>query len=448
MRPKVFDLGQTSVARLFGIYFFPTLVGMLSTCVVTATDGIFVGHGVGANGLAAVNICYAPGMIIMGIGMMLGMGVSVTAAFQLSHDNIEKARANVFSALFISTLITVVLAVMVLSNLNLAVVFLGSSETLSSQVKDYLQWFAPGLMFQLWTIIGLFVIRLDGSPAYAMWCNVVPGVLNITLDYIFIFHLDMGVSGAAFATFISFMTGGVMVIVYLFRFADKLRIANVHLFRLRETAAYCYAQCKVGLSVLLGEGALGIMTYMGNLMFMKYAGDAGVGAFSVACYFAPFVFMTGNAVAQSAQPIISYNFGIGALKRVVQTERIAVGAAIICGLLITSVFVMFPRIMVSLFIDAKSAAGVIATRGLPIFAMAFVAFVFNLTVIGYFQSVGKVRLSVIFALLRGIVFIIPAYLILPSVWGINGVWLAQFVSEVLTSLTIVAFYCWNRIRAF
>lgn len=448
MKQKTFDLGQTDVLRLFRIYFFPTLVGMLSTCVVTATDGVFVGHGVGADGLAAVNICYAPGMIVMGIGMMLGMGVAVTAALQLSQGKVENARMNVRSALLVSALATVVLAIVALSNLDLTAKLLGSSETLSPQVKDYLRWFAPGLIFQLWAIIGLFVVRLDGSPAYAMWCNVVPGFLNILLDYIFIFHLNMGVKGAAFATFISFVTGGLMVLVYMFRFADKLRIVPIRSFRLREIVDYCSAQCKVGLSVLLGEGALGIMTYMGNLMFIKYAGDTGVGAFSVACYFAPFVFMTGNAVAQSAQPIITYNLGISALIRVAQTQRIAIATAIICGVLISSIFALVPRTMVNLFIDPASQAGIIAEHGLPLFALAFVAFIFNLTVIGYFQSIGKAGLSIIFALLRGVVFIIPSYLLLPWAWGINGIWLAQCVSEILTTLVIAGFYCWSRIRAY
>lgn len=153
------------------------------------------------------------------------------------------------------------------------------------------------------------MVRLDGSPGYAMGCNVIPGIMNILLDYLFIFPLDMGLKGAALATCISCFVGGMMVLGYLGVLAATLRLIRIKLSvkSLRLTLRNIGYQCKIGISALLGEATMGVLMLMGNLMFMRYMGEDGVGAFSIACYYCPFVFMIGNAIAQSAQPIISYN---------------------------------------------------------------------------------------------------------------------------------------------
>ena len=191
---------------------------------------------------------------------------------------------------------------------------------------------------------------------------------------------------------------------------------------------------------------MGVLMLMGNLMFMKYIGDDGVGAFSIACYYCPFAFMIGNAIAQSAQPIISYNYGLGNKQRVAATERLAVFSALGCGAIVTAAFVLIPGAMVSLFLNSDLPAARIAMSGFPIFSSAFVFFIFNLTAIGYFQSVEKVVPSVVFALLRGVVFLVPAFIIMPRILGNAGIWLALAVSEFLTSVAITAYYLINRFR--
>ncbi len=177
---------------------------------------------------------------------------------------------------------------------------------------------------------------------------------------------------------------------------------------------------------------------------MRYIGNDGVGAFSIACYYCPFVFMIGNAIAQSAQPIISYNYGTGSKSRVLATEKLAILAALLCGIAVTSAFVFTPSAMVHLFLDADLPAAKIAVRVFPIFSVAFIAFIFNLTAIGYFQSVEKVIPSIGFALLRGLVFLVPAFILMPMVCSETGIWLALGVSEILTSLSIIAYYLFNR----
>lgn len=448
MQRDSIDLGTVKIPRLFRLYLIPTLLGMLSLCAVTATDGIFVGRGVGSDALAAVNICIAPTMVMMGISLMLGVGSSVVSSIHLASGNVKAARLNVTQALATATLIVIIFLGLTLISIDTTGRALGSSNTLMPLVRDYMPWIFVCCLFQSWCGIGLFVVRLDGSPKYAMWCNVLPGLLNVVLDYIFIFPLQMGIKGAAIATCISCAVGGVMVMCYLLFFARTLRLIKIKMSRksLRLTLRNIGYQCKIGISALLGEATMGVLMLMGNLMFMKYIGNDGVGAFSIACYYCPFVFMIGNAIAQSAQPIISYNYGKGSKSRVIATEKLAILAALGCGLAITAAFIFTPSAMVHLFLDPDLAAAKIAVKGFPVFSVAFIAFIFNLTAIGYFQSVEKVTPSIVFALLRGLIFLVPAFILLPTILNATGIWLALGISEILTALSIVGFYIYNKGR--
>ena len=294
----------------------------------------------------------------------------------------------------------------------------------------------------MWCSVSLFIIRLDGSPKLAMMCNVIAALLTLTLGWLFIFPFGWGLMGAAFADTIGLFVGGAIGLVYLFRRADKLRFYPVKwsVKSLRLSLRNIGYQCRIGSSALLTEATLAMLMFVGNNVFMKYLGDNGVGAFGIACYYLPFVFMVGNAIAQSAQPIISFNFGLGYRDRVVATERIALLTSAVCGIIIMVAFSQFPHLLVSLFLKPDNVAARIAIEGFPYLSTAFVFFIVNLTVIGYYQSVEMVKPATALALLRGFIFLIPSFLLLPKVMGTSGIWLALCLSEILTTVSIVIMY--------
>lgn len=446
MKRDSIDLGSTHIPRLFRLYFIPTLLGMLSICVVTAIDGIFIGHGVGSDGVAAVNIAYSPMMLLVGVGLMLGMGCSVVSSIHLSRGAVKTARYNVSQALLAVSVFVMLFWILVYTFPERFAGLLGASPTLMPLVLDYILWIAPGMMFSAWSMIGLFIIRLDGKPKLAMWLNIIPCSLNAVLDYVFIFPLDMGLKGAAIATSISMAIGGIMVMIYLGRFAVTLRLIRLKLTvkSLRLALRNLGYQSRIGVSALLGEASMAVIMFMGNRVFMHYTGDDGVAAFGIACYYCPFIFMIGNAIAQSAQPIISYNFGIGRNDRVRATERLAVITAVAGGVLVTLMFVFMPNLLVALFIDPQGSAARLAIAGLPLFSAAVIFYIFNLTAIGYYQSIERATPAIAFALLRGFVFIVPSFLLMPLIAGTTGIWLALAVSEVLTATCIIIFYAVKR----
>lgn len=440
------DLSTVNVYKLFSKYFLPTLFGMLGMSAVTAIDGICVGHGVGSDGIAAINIYVPVFTIATGIGLMIGAGCSVVASIHLARGKLKAARLNVTQAVVFATIATLLPTMIIMLFPEQTALALGSSANLLPLVVDYLLWFTPALVFQAWEAIALFIIRLDGSPKYAMACSLVTSVANAVLDIIFIFPLGWGIIGAAFATAISLVLGGLMAMGYLLFMARRLRLIRIKWSRKSMTYSLRNIgyQCRIGSAGLIGELTLAVLAFIGNYVFMHYMGDDGVGAFGIACYYTPFIFMVGNATAQSAQPIISYNYGAGLINRVRQTLRLAIATAIMCGLIVTAIFVTDSRLLTGLFISLDTNAARIATNGLPLFAMSFVFYVINLTCIGYFQSIERFKPAMVFALLRGCIYLVPSFILLPKLIGANGIWLSLAASELLTTLSVAIYMATKR----
>ena len=199
MKRDAIDLGTINVFTLFKKYFIPTLMGMLSMSAVTAVDGIYVGHGIGSDGIAAINICIPLLMLFTGVGLMMGVGSSVVASIQLSKGKTKAARIHVTQALLSVTLIALVPSTLMYIWPSDTARLLGASPSLTPLVREYLLWFIPSLLFQMWCSICLFVIRLDGNPRLAMQCNVAAALISVILGWLFIFPLKWGLMGAALA---------------------------------------------------------------------------------------------------------------------------------------------------------------------------------------------------------------------------------------------------------
>lgn len=173
------DYENAPIGRLFSKIFFPTLWGMIFTALITIVDGIFVGQGVGPDGIAAVNIIAPLYMVSTGIGLMLGIGTSVVAGMQIAGENPKRASQIVSMAFAVGTAIMLLLTVIVLIFPTNVALSLGCSRELMPFALDYMCWLITGVMFLTWNCIGMMIIRLDGSPKYATMCNIIPAVLNI-----------------------------------------------------------------------------------------------------------------------------------------------------------------------------------------------------------------------------------------------------------------------------
>lgn len=440
------DFGNGKINALFRAMFFPTLVAMAFNSVLNICDGMFVGHGVGSNALAAINIVAPLFLVCTGIGLMFGIGASVIGGIRLAEGNVKGARIIMTQAYLAGAVMFGIVILGALLFTRPALDALGCIEALEQYAIDYLLWLLPGLVFFYLQCAGMMLIRLDGSPKYAMSVQVVAAVLNIFLDWYMVYPLGMGIKGASIATSLSCIVGGLMVLGYFIFFSEKLKFYRLKMSvkSLRLSLRNVGYMAKIGLATFIAELALGVTMVTGNHTFLEYLGEAGVAAYSVGCYLFPLIFSISNAVAQSSQPIISYNYGAGHIDRVRQALRIAVITACVCGLAISVGMWIGSPSLAGIFLDSSERAYTLARQGLPSLGLCALFFALNITFIGYYQSREQATRSICYMLLRGVVFLIPGFFILPKFVGISGLWLAIPVSEALTLTVIALIFVWQR----
>lgn len=435
------DYGEMRVPRLFRKLFFPSLLGLISSVLLNLADGIFVGRGVGSEALAAINIAAPVFQIATGIALMFGSGMSVVVAIHLGKGNNKAANINVTQAFTVGLLLMAAALVAINVFPHQTTMLFGGSEMLYPMVHQYIMGVSPCLMFLVVNMVGLFAIRLDGSPNYAMAVNVVAALLNIFLDWLFVFPLQWGIFGAAVATSVASGIGTLMVVFYFLRLSNQLKLYKPKFSRtaIRLTARNCGYMLRLGLPTFIAETAISCMMITGNYMFMHYLHEDGVAAFSVACYLFPMIFMFGNAIAQSSLPIVSYNYGLGKNDRIRQTLHLSAGLACVLGLLMTLIGYLLAPQIANLFIDSSSTANGYASAGLPLFLLTSLPFTLNVVLIGFLQSMERYRPATVFMLMRGFIVIIPCFILLPGALGWHGLWLAEPLSEAITLAVLLVY---------
>ena len=436
-----------SVPKLFRKLLIPTLLGMVFSAVFIITDGIFVGKGIGSDAIAAVNITAPLFLINTGVALMFGIGASVMASISLSKGKVKIARVVITQSVLVSSLLQILYSLFLFVNVEKVVLLLGSSPRLLPLTVEYVHWFSPFLVFSALLSSGLFFVRLDGSPNYAMICNVCAAVFNILGDWLFIYVLKLGMFGAALATSMGYIIGAMMILGYMVQKRHLLHLVTVKfgLKSIRQAVRGVSYMCRLGFSTFLCQASVASMMFAGNSAFMHYLGEDGVAAYSVACFFFPMVLMVYNAIAQSAQPILSYNYGIGNKERVNTALRLSLGTAISCGLVVFMLTLFFAPQIVSLFVRPHCPAYAIASEGLPLFASGFVCFGINMVAIGYYQSLERHRPANYVTVLRGFVLMLLCFWLMPIFMGSKGMWLAVPMAELITFIFILTIYSRSRV---
>lgn len=447
MQRDSLDFKSMSVGKLFTKLLVPTIMGMAASALFTVVDGIFVGNGIGSDAMAAVNISAPIFMIITGVGLMFGMGGGILTSINLSQGKKKVANINftqsVIALVFISLVMTLLLTIF---PHKIATLF-GSDEYLMDMVVEYLFWFSISLPFTVLVVALPFFIRLT-NPKISMWAMLAATVVNIILDYLFIFVFKWGLFGAAIATDIGEFVGAAIMIIYLFRHSIAIRFVWLKLSvkSLLLTLRNVGYMIKLGFSVFLSEITISVMIISGNYIFMDYMGADGVAAYSVICYLFPIIFMVFNATVQSAQPIISYNYGCGQMKRSDNALRLSMLFTLAFAFSIMLLFICFTRSIVTLFIpDTASAAWGYAVAGLPLFATDYLFFGINIIIIGYYTSIERLRRAISLTVLRGILPVV-FFFTLPLLLDVNGIWLAVAAGDITTTVVIVILLIVDKVR--
>ena len=420
-------------------FVIPTVVMMIFTSIYGVVDGLFVSNFVGKTPFAAINIIFPLIMILGGFGFMLGTGGTAIVAKTMGLG--ERDRANeYFTFIIIATAVGgVILAILGIIFIEpIAILFGAEGEMLMYAIK-YGRIVLLGLpFFMLQNSFQNFFITAE-RPKLGLAVTVAAGVTNIVLDALFIAIFKWGIIGAAVATASSQFVGGVIPVAY-FLFTKKAAI------KFTKTHAYwkVLQTCFNGSSELLSNISMSVVTIFYNYQLLRFAGEDGVAAYGVIMY-VNFVFISmfiGFVIG--AAPIVSFHYGAGNTDELKSLRRKSTNITIIGGATMLAVALLLSRLLCRLFVGYDEALYELTLRGFTIFAFSYLVTGFNIFGSSFFTALNNGGVSAIISFLRTLVFQISAVLILPLIMGLDGIWFAIIVAEVLSSVVTIFFLILKR----
>ena len=427
------SLGEKKISKLLWDYSIPAITGMLITALYNIVDSIFVGHGVGAVGLAAVTIAFPIMIVFMAFGMLVGVGSTTLVSIRLGQKNQAEAEKILGNAFSLSVIISILLSAAVLLLLNPILAGLGATEDVLPLARNFSQIIVLGNVF-MFVGFGLNnIIRAEGNPKIAMMTMIIAAVLNVLLNPLFIFGLGLGIRGSALATVIAQVVAACWVVGHFLRPKAylKLRLENFFLDR-----AIVHEIVKMGSSVFFMQIAASLVVSLFNYTLVSCGGQIAVAAMGVISRIHMLILMPVFGISQGAQSIIGYNFGAQNYERVRKTVKLAALWATAVSTAGFAVVLLFDVYVVRLFSDDPMLIE-IGSGGLKLFLCMLP--VVGLQVIGaaFYQATARPMYALLLSMSRQVIILIPLLLILPRFLGIQGVWLAGPVSDFGSSLLTV-----------
>lgn len=428
-----------SVSQVFWRFVIPSVTAMLINGLYQVIDGIFVGHYVGYSGLAGINMAWPIIATIMGFGIMIGMG----AGSKISIFRGEKKPHQ--AALVLQTAISLLgvfslLAMVFLSYWGSELLILqGATGDSLFHGNEYIRVFVFTAPMAIAVSALPMLVRNDNSPKISTALTILGAILNIGLDYLYLGVLNQGLAGAAVATALS---QGAVCLLALVYFASPY--AQIRLSRLALNLQLATDICRLGFSSLLMFAYFSVVIALHNHLLMVYGGAIEVGAYAVIGYIATLYYLFAEGVTTGMQPPVSYDFGEQRFRRVKKTVYLAAKVVILSGVLVVIVLNLFPEFFITWFTGPDEALLTSTVKGmrLHLAALFLDGFLFLCSV--YFMAVNKGGRALFVSV--GNIAILPPFLyILPQWMGINGVWIAVPLSNLVLSL-IVAPLLWKDLK--
>lgn len=436
------QLGEAKISKLLIKFSVPAVVGMMVNALYNVVDRIFVGHGVGFQGLAGITICFPIMLVMMAFGMLIGLGATALVSIRLGEQKFKEAEQILGNAMTLIVFLSVTLALFGLGFMDTLLRWCGASEAILPVARDYLRIILWGSVFQQIGFGMNNLIRAEGNPKIAMFTMLIGAALNTILDPVFIFVLDMGVAGAAWATIISQLVSAVWVLWYYLGGQSSLKLHLRNLKLHGEIVGKILALGSAPFAMQIAASAINIVL---NNSLVKYGGDMSVSAMGIVHSFITLLIMPVFGINQGSQPIIGYNYGARKFDRVKRTLKLAVMVATVItstGYIITRVF---PEQVVSLFSSGDPELLQLATRALFINMFFMPVIGFQIVSSNYFQAVGKPKHAMFLSLSRQVVLLIPALLILPRYFGLDGVFMAGPAGDLGSSI-LTGFWIWFEMK--
>ena len=435
-------LGYAPIGELMRKFAIPSIISMLVSSLYNMTDQIFIGHKVGMLGNAATNVAFPMTMLLIAFAQLIGVGTAANFNINLGAKREEEAKKFIGTGLTMMGVIGMLFLIFVLVFKTPILKICGATENVLPLAEIYLGITAVGLPFMLLTSAGSTLIRADGSPTYSMVCTVSGAVLNVFLDWLFMFVFQWGIQGAALATTVSQITGALLCIAYFPKFKtfsirkDMLGLKKEYVMKIAKlgTSNFLNHTIMMAVAIVLNNS----LAYYGALTV--YGKDIPLAVSGVATKLNSIMVAFVVGLAHGCQPILGFNIGAKNFDRVKATYKKAVKIGMCFSVTAFLLFQFFPREVISVFGAGDPLYFDFAERYLRIYM--FMVFTFGLQpiTVNYFTSIGAVKQGIILSASRQGFILLPILLTLPLKFGLNGVLFAGPIADGLAailSLTMV-----------
>ena len=428
---RIHLLSNERIPKLLLHYAVPAVVGTMVNALYSVVDRIFIGQGVSEFAITGLALTFPILLFVQAFGMLIGVGASSRVSILLGEGKHDKAE-NILSNALLLTIVTQVLTLVpVMIWLEEILRALGANDRTLPFAYDYLKIMIPGNIFSTLCFSFNAIMRASGYPYKAMITMLIGAGLNTVLDALFIYGFDWGIEGAAWATVIAMAVSAAFVMQH---FLDKKSEVQFHKRNMRFSMEQIMAILSIGMAPFFLQLLSSGIAFLINSTLAEYAGsplmaDRAVGAYGIITSIALVGFMFMLGIAQGMQPIVGYNYGARAMRRVRQTFNICAVVNLSIGLFVTVAALSAPRFLASMFTSSPEMieASADALR-CCIYGFAFVGF--QVTATQFFQSIGFGGKAMLLSLSRQTLFLIPALFGFPLLWGSKGVWVALPFSDI------------------
>ena len=436
-------LGTEPIGKLLTQYAIPAIIAMTASSLYNMADSIFIGHGVGPLGIAGLALTFPLMNLAAAFGSLVGVGASTLVSVKLGQKDYDGAN-NVLGNVFMLNLIMgIAFSVVFLAFLDPVLYFFGASDQTISYARDYMRIILYGNVITHMYLGLNSVLRSSGYPKMAMFATLLSVVVNCLLNPLFIFVLDWGIKGAAWATVFSQLLS---LIGQLIHFARPSQLLHFHkgIYKLHKELVE--GIISIGMSPFLMNLCSCLIVLLINWGLKEHGGDMAIGAYGIVNRIVFLFAMIIMGFNQGMQPIAGYNFGARQYNRVIdvtkRTTSWGVGVAT-TGFLICH---LFPEFIVGFFTTDEELTSA-AVYGLHIVFAVFPIVGFQMVSTNFFLSVGLSRTAIFLSLTRQMLFLVPCLIVLPRIWGTFGVWVSIPIAD-LTATIVTAIVLIRQFRKF
>lgn len=431
-------LGTASVGRLLMELGLPAMVGTMVNALYNIVDRLYIGRGCGTSAMAGLSLTFPYMMILAAFGTLIGVGSGTLLSIRLGEGRRDEAEKLLGQCVAVKLAFFLAIPVLAWLTLDKTLVLFGGNAESIPYARDYLQVILIGNIFAHLSFGLSAMMRAEGHSKKAMYCMIIGAVANVILDPIFIFALDMGIRGAAWATNIAMF----LSCLYAFHhFLGPRCIVPLKLGRIRIWPGRLIAVFAIGLSPFLLQLVASLVQISLNTAFRLHAESDLQNTLAIACSgiingILIFVLQPVFGLSQGMQPVVGYNYGAKQFGRVAKAYRLGMLYATALCTVGTVVCLVFAGPLVSCF-TADPDVHKLATWALRVSCAAFPLIGAPIMTTTYFQSVGRAKTAIFLSLLRQVVMLIPLIFILPMVFGLRGVWIAGPMADSLSFLIVM-----------